>query len=183
MTQKMKILSTADGVRTADDGVEIFGSPDCDLLVDDVETGSSTSEQRDTADDTQEGEKLNLAKEETTAVFRLRLLVFLVLLLAAVTVSVIIFQVTTSGESNAYHSQYDAASKKVLESFIDIVDTKLAAVSAMGVAIIAHGVVRSCTCGCVIVIMADLCITPALPSHRLSSLPVPIFHLVLSSGS
>lgn len=148
------ILSTADGVRAkgqvpnADQEVVIFDSPDCDLSVDDVETGSSTSEQRDATDDTQEGEKMNLAKEETAAVFRLRLLVFLVLLLAAVTVSVIIFLVTTSAESNAYYSQYDAASKKVLDSFIDIVDTKLAAVSAMGVAIIAHGVVCTCTCTC-----------------------------------
>ncbi|CAB9517624.1 Receptor-type guanylate cyclase gcy [Seminavis robusta] len=125
-----------------DDGeVEVSNTRDVKYLEDEVETGSCTSEHPDAADETQEeDQKLNLVKKETVAVFRLRLLVFLVLLLAAVTVSIIIFLVTATAESDEYHSQYDSAAKKVLETFIDIVNTKLGAVSAMGVAIIAHGV-------------------------------------------
>lgn len=121
---------TAKGhVVTGQEG-EVEVSADKDDIDFDVETGSCTS----AAD--QEGEKVNLAKNETQAVFRLRLLVFLVLFLASVAVSIIVYMVTVSAEKDEYHSQYKGASKKILESFIDIVETKLGAVSAMGVAII-----------------------------------------------
>ena len=96
----------------------------------DVETGSCTSANE------HEGEKEHLAKNETQAVFRLRLLVFLVLFLASVAVSIIVYMVSVSAEKDEYHNQYRGASKKVLEVFIDIVETKLGAVSSMGVAII-----------------------------------------------
>ncbi|CAB9511299.1 Receptor-type guanylate cyclase gcy [Seminavis robusta] len=85
-------------------------------------------------------EKLNLAKRETQAVFKLRLLVFVVLSLAAVAVSIIVFLVTKNAEKDEYRNQYDAAAQKVVESFIDIVNSKLQAVSSLGVAMIAHGV-------------------------------------------
>lgn len=101
----------------------------------DLETGSCTTVAAEG-----EEQKLNLAKNETAAVFKLRLLVFLVLFLASVAVSIIVYLVSASAEKDEYRSQYEGASKKVLESFLDIVDTKLGAVSAMGVAIIAHGV-------------------------------------------
>lgn len=110
--------------------VEVSKSRDKDQMDFDVETGSCTSMPD------QGEEKVNLAKNETQAVFRLRLLVFLVLFLASVTVSVIVYMVSADAQKEEYEGQFKGASKKVLESFNDIVDTKLGAVSAMGVAII-----------------------------------------------
>jgi uncharacterized membrane protein len=95
----------------------------------DKETGSSSAK-----------EKMELAKKETLAVFRLRFIVFIVLLLAAIVVVVIVFYVTAGAEDEEFQSQYEGASDKVLQAFIDIVDSKLAAVSSLGVAAIAHGI-------------------------------------------
>jgi hypothetical protein len=88
----------------------------------------------------QEEEKITLATKETAAVFRLRLIVFIVLLMAAIAVSVIVFYITSGAENEESESQYEGAAEKVLEAFIGIVDSKLAGVSSLGVAAIAHGV-------------------------------------------
>jgi len=106
-----------------------------ELSDDDLETGSCTSMQHDDELEEEE-ERVNLADKETTAVFRLRLLVLLALLLAAVAVSVIVYFITSNAEMDEYKNQYAGAEKKVLESFLDIMDSKVGAVSAMGVAII-----------------------------------------------
>jgi len=81
-----------------------------------------------------------LGRRETTNVLRLRLLVFLVLLMAAVAVSVIVYFITTGAEREEAESQFAGAAEKVLEAFLDIADAKLGAVSSLGVASIAHGV-------------------------------------------
>ena len=121
------ILATKDK-----DDVEVLGAAVDD---DDVETGESTSSM-----DEDQDQKTNLAKKETMAVFRLRLLVFLVLFLAAVAVSVIVYTLTANAEKDEYQNQYEGAAKKVLESFMDIVDSKLGAVTSIAIANIAHGV-------------------------------------------
>lgn len=84
-------------------------------------------------------EKLNVAKRETLAVFRLRLLVVAVLLLAALAVSLIVYIVTDQAEQDEYKHQFDAASNKVLDSFMDIFSSKLQAISSLGVALTANG--------------------------------------------
>jgi hypothetical protein len=94
--------------------------------------GSSAKEQKE--------EKIELANRESTIVFRLRLLVFLVLLIAAVAVSLIVYYITYGAEEEESKTQYESAAEKVLEAFNNIVDHKLAAVSSLGVALIAHGV-------------------------------------------
>jgi uncharacterized membrane protein len=100
---------------------------------DDNETGSSSA-------GSIAYEKMELAKKETLAVFRLRFLMFIVLLMSAMMLIVIIYYITAGGEDEEYKSQYEVASKKVLKAFIDIVDSKLAAVTSLGVAATAHGV-------------------------------------------
>ena len=112
-----------------------------DLDYDDgMETGSCTS----MGGEEEEAERVNLADKETAAVFRLRLLVLLVLLLAAVAVSVIVYFITTTAQKKEYKNQYDGAAKKVVESFQDIMDSKLGAVSSMGVAIIGECSILRC---------------------------------------
>ena len=90
--------------------------------------------------ETSQQAKEELARQETAAVLGLRLLVFLVLFLAAVAVSIIVFYVTSGAEVDESKTQYDGAAQKVLQAFSDIVNSKLGAVSSLGVASIAHGV-------------------------------------------
>jgi hypothetical protein len=87
-----------------------------------------------------EDEKIQLANRETLIVFRLRLLVFLVLLLASIAVSVVVYYITNDAEEAEAKTQYDGAAERVIEAFIGIVDSKLATMSSLGVAAIAHGV-------------------------------------------
>jgi hypothetical protein len=88
----------------------------------------------------QEEEKMQLANRETVIVVRLRLLVFLVLLLASISVSAVVYYTANDAEETEAETQYDSAAERVIEAFIDIVDSKLATVSSLGVAAIAHGV-------------------------------------------
>jgi hypothetical protein len=95
-------------------------------------TGSNAKEQ--------EEEKITLAKNETIAVVRLRLCVFFVLLMAAIAVSVIVYYTTSTAETKESESQYEGAAEKVIQAFLDIVDSKLATVSSVGVTAIAYGI-------------------------------------------
>jgi hypothetical protein len=103
-------------------------------------TGSKTSSDSDSAVHTI---KERLGQAETNAVFRLRLLVFLVMMLAAFTISVTIYLITSGAEQDEFESQFDGAANKVLETFNNVVEEKVAAISSLAVAIIAHGVDHS----------------------------------------
>jgi len=87
--------------------------------------------------------KERLGQAETNAVFRLRLLVFLVMLLAAIVVSVTIYLITSGAEQDEFESQFDGAASKIVETFQNVVHQKVAAISSLAVAIIAHGVDHS----------------------------------------
>lgn len=99
-----------------------------------VLTGTGTGQSPD-----ESSEKEILAKKETRAVLGLRLLVFAVLLLAAIAVCIIVFFVTSGSEEEEYKTQYEGAVKQIAEAFVGIVDTRLSAISSLGVAMIAHG--------------------------------------------
>ena len=58
--------------------------------------------------------KDKLSKKESQDVFRLRLLVFLVLIVTAAAVSYVVFHLTAHGESDEFRTQYLAASEKIL---------------------------------------------------------------------
>jgi hypothetical protein len=87
--------------------------------------------------------KERLGQAETNAVFRLRLLVFLAMLLAAIAVSVTIYIITSKAEQHEFESQFDGAASKVLETFDSVVQQKISAISSLAVAIIAHGIDHS----------------------------------------
>ena len=81
-----------------------------------------------------------LAHRETIAVFRLRVLVILVLLLAATAVSVIVHFIASGSQKDECENQFEGAASKVLEAFQNIIKQKMGAISSLAVAIIAHGV-------------------------------------------
>ena len=88
-------------------------------------------------------DKERLGQAETNAVFRLRLLVLLVMLLAAIVVSVTIYLMTSEAEQDDFESQFDGAASQILEAFNNVVQQKISAISSLAVAIIAHGVDHS----------------------------------------
>lgn len=72
-------------------------------------------------------------------VFRLRVLVILVLLMAATAVSVVVYLITRNAQKDEFEIQYEGVAEKVVESFTDIVK-KMGAISGLGVAACAHAV-------------------------------------------
>ena len=92
-----------------------------------------------TDDSRREADQLDVARRETKAVFGVRFLIFIMLLLAAVAVSIIVYLITSRAEQQEYKTQYEGAYKKVMSSFADIVKIKLGGISTLGVAVMAHG--------------------------------------------
>jgi len=107
--------------------------------IDNYETGTSTSTQ-EVNEQPDEKEKVQLSKKETEAVFRLRLLVFLILFLASIAVSLIVYFITAGAMDDQYESGYAAAAEKVVEAFLDIAESKIGIMASLGVATIAHGI-------------------------------------------
>jgi len=109
---------------------------------DDYETGTSTST-HDVNEDCKE--KVQISKKETEAVFRLRLIVFLILFLASIAVSLIVYFITAGATNDQYDSDYAAASEKVVEAFSAVAEAKIDSLASLGVAMIAHAIDNSRT--------------------------------------
>ena len=75
----------------------------------------------------------SIAKDESAVVFRLRMLVFLVLFLAATAVPVFVYYLTSANEREEFVSQFEGASTKILASFEEIIEKKLSAVGSLAV--------------------------------------------------
>jgi hypothetical protein len=84
--------------------------------------------------------KEQLAQSETNAVFRLRVLVISILLLAGTSLSVVVYYISRKAEGNEFETQFEGTAQKVIDSFEDIVHHKLGAISSVAVAAIAHGI-------------------------------------------
>jgi hypothetical protein len=104
-------------------------------------SGSAPTSTGTSGDDaTVRTQRENIGQRETKAVFRLRLLVFLVMLLAAAAVSVTVYLITSQSEQDEFEIQFDGAAAKVLESFQNVLEQKVPAISTLAVALIAHGI-------------------------------------------
>jgi len=110
-----------------------------DASVTTVDIGGSQNAARGLTGD----QKIELSKKETLDVLRIRIFVFFVLLLASVAVSLTVYQITKRSVKDEYESQYEAAAKKVLEAFLDIAKSKVAALSSLSLAVIANGMDQS----------------------------------------
>jgi hypothetical protein len=101
---------------------------------DDSESESDSTSTSEDVNDANLDEANKIAKRESTAVFRLRFLVFLAMLFAAVGVSLAVYFLTHNNEEEVYHAQYDGSASKIITSFEDIDGQKLAAISSLSVA-------------------------------------------------
>jgi effector-binding domain-containing protein len=99
-------------------------------------THTSSGDSRKT-DESIEGIREELAKKETIAVCRLRVLVIVVLICAATAVCLVVFFTTKYAEEDEFDIQYEGVAEKVIQSFGDII-VEMAAISGLGVAASAH---------------------------------------------
>jgi hypothetical protein len=76
----------------------------------------------------------DIVKNESTAVFRLRFLVSLAMLFAAVGVSLALYFLTANSEDEEYYAQYDGSASMIITSFEEIAGQKLAAIGSLSVA-------------------------------------------------
>lgn len=90
-------------------------------------TGSGNS------DDDIQNIKDALTKRETKAVFKLRVLVIMILVAAAISISCTVFYVTRNAEKEEFQIQYYAMAEKVLQSLQDVM-VEISAVSGLAVA-------------------------------------------------
>ena len=80
----------------------------------------------------EEAEKL-LAKSETRYVLRLRILVFLALLLAALAVSLSVYIITKNAETQQFEAGFDGTAQKIIDCFNDIVEVKIGAIADLAI--------------------------------------------------
>ena len=97
-----------------------ISSEECSVSVNSDGDEFSDEEPSSTKDETHNEESLasiqeRLSKKESESVFRLRLLVVLVLLLAAGSVCFVVYRLTENGENDLFQSQYEGAAEKILE--------------------------------------------------------------------
>jgi hypothetical protein len=92
----------------------------------------STSEDANIDEDSDEINEIY--KNESSATFRLRLVVFLATLLAAVGISLAVYFIMSDTERDEYRAQYDESAFTVITSFEDIAGQELAAIGSLSVA-------------------------------------------------
>lgn len=97
-----------------------------------AKAGSITSVASDREGESQEeSSKEEIAQRESNQVRCLRVLVFLVLFLAAATVSIVIYLLTKSAEQNEFETYFEGIADKLLVSFEEIISEKLSAMSTL----------------------------------------------------
>jgi hypothetical protein len=79
-----------------------------------------------------------IASKESKAVNQLRVIVFAVLLLAAMLVSVIVYLITSTSEEHAFKVQYEGMAGQLIDAFHGIVTQKLSVVGSLRVSLMAH---------------------------------------------
>jgi len=132
----MNTKYTIEEVDDTEEGIEMSVSSDCS------ETNSLHDESNQFGND-DHYVKEQIAQHESRMVLRLRVLVIVVLMVAACAVSVVVYKITRKSQVDGFETQYLGNSEKILEAFSSIVKQKLGAISSVGVATIAHGVDHS----------------------------------------
>ena len=97
---------------------------------------ASESRRTSTTDDDTNTIKNALAKQETQQVFRLRVLVILILMAAATSISVTIYFIVQQSEIDEFELQYYAAANKIVDAFQEVL-VEMSAVSGIAVSVTA----------------------------------------------
>jgi hypothetical protein len=84
-----------------------------------------------------------LSKKESNHVFRLRVIVVLILIVAAAGVSMLVFYISKFSERDEYNNQFDGAKGQIFEAFEAIKTERISGLSSLGVAAISYGIDHS----------------------------------------
>ncbi|CAB9530159.1 Receptor-type guanylate cyclase gcy [Seminavis robusta] len=105
------------------------------LVSDDLDatTGATETSTEDPSDN-----KHEIGGDESAAVFKQRLVVFLILFLAALGVSLTVYFLTAAAEHAEFEAQFDSTAQKVIDSFQDIVVQKFSALASLSVSFTAY---------------------------------------------
>lgn len=106
---------TIDNIEEAPVGDQYSVSTESQVT-DDPALKDSNSGRSSTAGDSSQSsdeEASKFVKKESRRVFYLRVLVLLILFAASAAISLVVYFVTTAGETDTFESQYDAAADKV----------------------------------------------------------------------
>ena len=93
---------------------------------------SSNPDHTNSNSSSNEDSRPGIAKDETAAVFRLRVVVIVVLIITAALVSTVVLRITQAGENDELRTQYDGAAYVVQTAFHSVVE-ELSVISALGV--------------------------------------------------
>jgi hypothetical protein len=92
-----------------------------------------------------EQERRTLARHENKAVGMLRVIVFLVLSIAAAIVAMGVYRYTANDQQSNFETDFDANAARLLESFHESVERKLEAVDALAVTVTSHAMESAST--------------------------------------
>jgi hypothetical protein len=101
---------------------------------DDSDVESESHSKDSTSEVADADEPTEIVKSDSTAIFRLRCLVFLAMLFAAVGVSLAVYFLAANLENEVYEAQYDGSASKIITAFEEIAGQKLAAIGSLSVA-------------------------------------------------
>jgi hypothetical protein len=82
--------------------------------------------------------KNEFSKKESVAVNRLRLLVFGVIMVAAVSISAIVYIITKDGEDKEFESQFHGMSEQLVSTFEGIISYRISVLGGLRVSAISH---------------------------------------------
>ncbi|GKZ01341.1 hypothetical protein MPSEU_001085100 [Mayamaea pseudoterrestris] len=87
-------------------------------------------------------EKEAMFKNESAQVTKLKRFVLLIMILAGIAISAVIFVVSSKGNVVAFESDYNGSAEKLLATFQEIAEQRLGAISSLSVALTAHALDR-----------------------------------------
>jgi hypothetical protein len=78
------------------------------------------------------------SKTESMVVNRLRFLVFVVILIAAVSISTTVYLITRDGESKEFETRFNGMAEQLKSTFDDIASQKIGVIGGLRISLIAH---------------------------------------------
>jgi hypothetical protein len=123
--------SRADVDVNKDDGSRSSGIPDGSSANNDS-TSDANSNRTSGTDDEMQMMKDTLTKKETAQVFRLRVIVLLILLAAATSISWAVFYIIRSGETEQFEVEFYSVAEKIIDKMQEVM-VEISAVSGLAV--------------------------------------------------
>jgi hypothetical protein len=129
-----------DGSREGDESNSDFlkSKDDPSLNIGSSHHGSTSEQSHSFDENSRSNIKNQIARGETRSVSLFKFLVLAILVVVAVVVSYVIYNVTTSSETEEFRQQYDGVASKIVDTYESIVE-RIGTISTIGTAATIHG--------------------------------------------